>query len=287
MKKLISLLVLVLVAVMCVGCKKQDKNPYGLVEEGYLTVATSSDFAPFEFVDLTKSGQDKFVGSDMALAKYIASEMKLKLKIKAMDFESLLTALDSGKADIAIAGFSYTEDRAAYLFTSCYYGEGDGGQVIVTTKANASKYNSLETLNVSENKIAAQSGALQLTLVQEQLPQANLIAITDLNNALTLVKNGTYDSIAIASTVAQTWVAADDNLTVCATFDFEDTGSYAIAAPTKMELVKAINPIIEKAATAQANGKTMYETWKEEAEALFVSLGDNASEANPEEGDLD
>ena len=37
-----------------------------------LTVATSPDFAPMEFVDIAKSGQEQYVGFDILLANYIA-----------------------------------------------------------------------------------------------------------------------------------------------------------------------------------------------------------------------
>ena len=176
------------------------------------------------------------------------------------------------------------------MFSSCYYGDGDGGQVVVTLKTNSDKYNSLASLNVAENKIAAQNGALQVGLVKTQLPNASLIEITDLDNALTLLKNGTYDSIAIASNVAQTWMATNDEIVIAGTFDYEDTGSYAVAAPKSKALIDAINPIIEQeVAKVKENGKTTYEVWVEEAQALFVALGDNAAEENPddESGDLD
>lgn len=290
MKKIISLLLVLVCIFSLAACKKGDDNNITLVEEGKLIVVTSSDYAPYEFIDLTKTGQDKFVGSDISLAKFLANKLGLTLEIKAMDFNALLTALDSGKADLAIAGLSYTEDRAAYLFSSCYYGDGDGGQIVVTLKENSSKYNSLETLNVKENKIAAQNGALQVGLVKTQLPNASLIEITDLDNALTMLKNGTYDSIAIASNVAQSWMATNDDIVVAATFDYEDTGSYAVASPKAKSLIDAINPIIEESvAKAGADGKTQYEKWVDEAQALFIALGDKAAEENPNEesGDLD
>lgn len=290
MKKLFCLLVLFVCVFVLGACKNSETNDLGLVEKGKLIVVTSSDYAPYEFVDLTKTGQDKFVGSDIALAKFLANKLDLTLEIKAMDFNALLTALDSRKADLAIAGLSYTEERAAYLFSSCYYGDGDGGQVVVALKENSSKYNSLEKLNVKENKIAAQNGALQVGLVQTQLPNASLIEITDLDNALTMLTNKTYDSIAIASNVAQAWMLTNDDIEIVATFDYEDTGSYAVAAPNAKALITAINPIIEGEVTKIVkDNKTLYETWIDEANILFIALGDNASEANPddESGDLD
>ena len=57
----------------------------------------------------------------------------------------------------------------------------------------------------------------------------------------------------------------------------------------KANLGDAINPYIENEVAKENNGKTLYDTWIEEAQALFISLGDNAKEENPEDesGDLD
>lgn len=280
-KKVLS--ALVLGTVFCsslVGCGSSKKVTF--VTEGKLTIVTSSDFAPYEFIDLTKQGQEKFVGSDMSFARHLAKELNVELVIKAMDFEQLLTAVEAGKADLAIAGLSYTEERAAYLFSDCYYGVGDGGQVVITTKANESKYNSLESLNSSSVKVAAQAGALQPTLVKEQIPNATLVEITDLTAALTQLKQGTYDAIAIASNVFQTWQTTNNDLVLAATFDYEDTGSYAVAKSGNNQLIDAINPIIAKVATKDSTtGKTMYDVWTDEANELFEKLGSNAAEENP------
>ena len=85
-------------------------------------------------------------------------------------------------------------------------------------------------------------------------------------------------------------MATNTDIVIAATFDYEDTGSYAVAAPKSNALIKAINPIIEgEVAKTYKDGKTLYETWVDEAQTLFIALGDNASEANPddESGDLD
>ena len=148
---------------------------------------------------IPKEGQDKFVGADITLAKYIANKLGLELEIKSMNFDVVLTALDSDKADLAISGFTYSDSRAAsYLFSESYFLEGEGDQIIVTTKANASKYSSLADFNKPEIKIAAQAASVQKDLVVAQLPNAFLVEITDLQNALTALEAGTYDAVAMS-----------------------------------------------------------------------------------------
>ena len=86
MKKAIIILLAAALLVCFVGCKKEAKKTT-------LTVAMSPDFAPMEFVDTSKTGQDQFVGFDITLANYIAQELGLTLEIKPMSFDACQTAV--------------------------------------------------------------------------------------------------------------------------------------------------------------------------------------------------
>ena len=87
MKKLIAVILSALLMLSCfAACSSADngpgKNPYNLktVKEGYLTVATSPDYAPFEFYSLDEKGKPTLVGFDMDLAKYVADYLGLTLE---------------------------------------------------------------------------------------------------------------------------------------------------------------------------------------------------------------
>lgn len=278
MKKFICLLVC-LFAVFCfVGCK--DSYEGQVIEPGKLIVATSTDYAPYEFIDLTKEGQDKFVGADMTLARYIAEKLGLELEIKSMSFDVVLTALDSQKADLAISGFTYEDSRAAsYAFSESYFLEGEGDQIIVTTKANASKYDSLDDFNKADIKIAAQAASVQKALVEAQLPNATLIEITDLQNALTALEAGTYDAVAMSFNGATAALSVKTDLKIVENvkFEQEDSNLYILAAKTNPELLEAVNEIVK-----EVYEQNLYATWMKEANDLFAQLGDNAGEIIPE-----
>ena len=67
MKKILSMiLAVVMILGLVAGCGAKD-------EKNVLKVALSPDFSPMEFVDPTKEGQDKYVGFDVTLAKFISS----------------------------------------------------------------------------------------------------------------------------------------------------------------------------------------------------------------------
>ena len=88
MKKMIAIVMVALMLLsMLSGCTVADngpgKNKYNLktVKEGYLTVLTSPDYAPYEFYALDEKGNPTLAGFDMALAQYIADYLELTLEV--------------------------------------------------------------------------------------------------------------------------------------------------------------------------------------------------------------
>ena len=66
------------------------------VTEGTLTVATSPDFAPYEFYALDENQEPQLAGFDMDLAQYIADYLGLQLEVIPMDFDGTIMELQSG-----------------------------------------------------------------------------------------------------------------------------------------------------------------------------------------------
>ena len=84
--------------------------------DGVLYVTLSPDFAPMEFVDSSKDGQEQYVGFDVTLAKYIAEYIGVDLVIEPMSFDACQTAVYTGSVPMSISGYSWTEERgASYL----------------------------------------------------------------------------------------------------------------------------------------------------------------------------
>ena len=290
MKKVVVMLITVLMMLSLVACgKKSEEEPvvaddgnetvetgYKLVCDGVLTVLMSTDFAPMEFVDLTKTGQEKYVGSDVELAKFIADYLGLELLIKPMDFDTCQASVANGIVDCSISGYSYTAQRAAsYLLSEDYFSEGDSGQVALIAKENVEVYKDLASLNQAGVEVAAQNGALQQEIVEEQLPNATLKAIDDLNAAYDNLSAGTYAAVVVANSVAETLVASYPEKYAIVPEAFDDskyTGYHVLIALGNDELKDAINEAIA------AVPEDQYKTWQDEGQALFLSLGENAAE---------
>lgn len=100
-----------------------DGEPVGVTSaaedasKDQLIVATNAEFEPFEY----KQG-DQFYGIDMEVVKALADYLGKELVIKDMKFEAVVLSVQQGKADIAAAGLTVTDDRAAQVnFTDSYY----------------------------------------------------------------------------------------------------------------------------------------------------------------------
>lgn len=282
MKKIYVTLIGILAVFGLTGCGNNG-DELGLVEKGTLTVVTSSDYAPYEFIDTTKTGQDAFVGSDISMAKYFAEKLGLKLKIKSMKFDVCLTALDSGKGDLFIAGLTWKDDRAAqYAYTDYYTMNGEGAQLLLIRKEDASKYSTMESLNNSSVKIGVQAASVQADLVDTNLPNATKVINSDINTLVTSLESGQIDAVAIAEKPATLQASSHTSLQKTS-FSFplgEDKMDYlyACAPKTNLVLVEKINEIIKEIVT-----KGLYDVWYNEAVALKESLDENAGEFIPED----
>ena len=84
---------------------------------GTLVMATNAYFPPYETYD----ADQKVVGLDVDMAQAIADRLGMELKVEDMEFDSIITAVQSGKADIGVAGMTVTEERLESIdFTDTY-----------------------------------------------------------------------------------------------------------------------------------------------------------------------
>ena len=80
---------------------------------GKLRVATEPFFAPFEFTDPEKEGQEQYAGADMMLARLIAERMGVELEIIPLEFTQVMPALMENQCDLTISAIAFTPGRAA------------------------------------------------------------------------------------------------------------------------------------------------------------------------------
>lgn len=272
MKKMKKLFCAALAAVMLMatmsGCGSSQNRLEKIKESGKLVLATSPDFAPLEFEDLS-SGEAQYVGSDIELAKYIAEKLGVELEISAMDFSAVQAAIPSGQADIAISGFARTEERAQNMELSTPFNiTEDGGQTVLVAKGQGANYTAAE--DFSGLQIGAQNGSLQYNLVSSQLPDdVEIVPVGSLNDGVLMLETGKIDALASDLSNAELLLESHDGIeTTDFMFEYSSEGNVAAVKKGETELIEAVNEIID-----EVNELGLYEQWKDEATELAKSLG--------------
>ena len=226
MKKL--MIGLVGVAMIC-GCGPKDNA---------IKMITEATFPPYEFL----RGQE-IVGIDVEICRAVAERLGRPFKAETVDFDSVIPAVISGKADLAAAGITVTEDRKKNVDFSIPYVKT--GIVVIYKKSNPFK----DAAQLKGKKIGVQSGTTSETYVLEQLKQEPDRSRSPAE-ACAALKSGRVEFVIADIDPAKNCVKGEPDLQLS---DFITSEEYAIAIRKgQPELLKAINETI---AELKQNGK--------------------------------
>jgi len=276
MKKIVAmLLALVLCMTLCASALAESRLDK-IKNAGVIELATSPDFAPIEFIDDSKSGQDMYVGADIELAKYIAEKLGVELVIKPMDFSAVQAAVAMGQIDMAISGFAYTEERAEVAEMSAYYNiddEEDLGQGLLVLAGTESNFKTAE--DFAGLTIAVQNGSLQQQLAAAQLPAScKLQPIADLGTAVLMLTEGKVDAIGVDGSNGNMFCQNYPEVALAEfKYEYSSEGNVLMVPKGEVELITAINEIL-----AEVNELGLYKQWKADATDLALSLGIEVNE---------
>ena len=213
------------------------------VSEGKLKVATSPDFAPYEFYHIDENGTPQLAGFDMAIAQRIADELELELEVVPMDFDGILMELQSGNVDLGIAGFSPSPERAeVFDFSDLYY---MGGQSFCVNAANADKYESYE--DFKGLPVGAQTGSIQYELAQTNSPDANIIGLAKVTDIVNELISGKLEGAFIETAVAEQYAKNYPDLYILWDVEYDTEGSAIALAKGHEDLLEAVNAVIAEA----------------------------------------
>lgn len=221
------------------GCGKQSQYQQ-IKNKKTLTVATSADYAPFEF-PVMKNGHKHIVGLDMMICQQVAKSMGVKLKVNNMEFPSILNEVKNNKADMAIGGIVETKQRQkAVDFSKPYFKEQN---VLLVKKADANNYNKLS--DVKGKEIGAQQSSTQVTVAKRDFKGEKLVQQSLVTSLATDLKSGKLNGIIMAKTVANQYVKNHPDQYAEAKMQIKapaDLTNIAIALPKNQpELKKKVN----------------------------------------------
>ncbi len=239
MKKYIKLiaavLALLIVSVFCfAGC--------GAKEDNVLVMATNAEFPPYEFVE-----NNEFVGIDVEIAKAIADKLGMDFKVENMEFDSIISYVNSGKADMGMAGMTVTEDRLKNInFTSSY---ATGVQVVIVAEGSA--ITTVDDLYAegASYKIGVQESTTGDIYISDDIDKLDLALTVERYSkgadAVQALKTGKIDCVIIDNEPAKAFVAANEGLVILDTeYAVED---YAICiSKDNNALLEKVNKALEE-----------------------------------------
>lgn len=235
MKKKFALLIMLVCTAAMTACGNSSSDGTGTeASKDVLIMATNAAFPPYEYHE-----GDKISGIDVDVAEAIAEEIGMTLEIEDMDFNSIITAIQSGKADIGVAGMTVTEERLKNVAFSESY--ATGVQVIIVPED--SDINSPDDL---EGKmIGVQESTTGHIYCADDYGDENVTAYTTGANAIEALKTGKVDCVVIDNEPAKAFVEANDGIKILETEYV--TEHYAIAiAKENEDLLNKVNSAMKK-----------------------------------------
>lgn len=215
------------------------------VTDGTLTVATSPDFAPYEFYALDENGNPQLAGFDMDLAQYIADYLGLKLEVIPMDFDGTIMELQNKNVDLGMAGYSPDPKRADSMdFSDVYI---TGGQSFVCLESNKDQFTSLEDANNPDYQIGAQVGSIQADLAHKNTPDADVIELTKVPDIIAELVTGKLDGAFIETMVAESYATQYPELCLALEVPYDAEGSVVGVSKGNAALLEGVNRAIAAA----------------------------------------
>lgn len=240
MKKIISL---VMVAALCLGVLSFAGCASKTEEKKTLTLATSADFPPYEYV-----GDDgAFAGIDVEVAGLIAEKLGYTLTVDNQDFNAVINSVQTGKDDIGMSGITVTENRKKNVnFTDSY---ATGVQVIIVKEG--SKIATVDDLYADgvTYKIGVQLATTGDIYISDDIDKKKMSCTVEEYktgaDAVAALTSGKIDCVVIDNEPAKAFVAANEGLKILDTeYVTED---YAICvSKDNTELLNKINSALKE-----------------------------------------
>lgn len=205
-----------------------------------IVVITSPDSPPFEFKDTAHAG-DQVIGFDMDVVHKLGELLGRPIKIIEGEFSTLIPSLQSGRADMAIAYFSVTEERKKSIdFSDPYYTSKKDLLVLETSLITSEK-------DLEGKKLGVQLGSASEMMAQKwekEMPNLSLVSLNKIGDLVQELKNGRIQAVLAEDVVVKKVATSTTGLKV---INLNNPGdSLAIAFPKGSPLVAPVNNALKK-----------------------------------------
>lgn len=275
MKKIFALILVVMMVLACTACstKAPEDRLAQIKEKGYIEMTTEPYWAPNEFIDPTKSGDEQYVGVDIELGKAIAEKIGVELKIVPLEFTAVQASIVDGKYDMAISAMAYSPTRAEAMKMSNVYQASDEGYGYLVREEDVDKYTSIES--VKDAVVITQSGSVQESMFNDQIGKENckeFKLVSSMTDGYLAVAEGKADVCITALSAADLYAEANGGL---ATPEFKleidpNMNGTVVAMPKEGSdaLCEVVNEVI-----AELNAEGKIAEWETYYKAYAKELG--------------
>lgn len=256
MTRILSIVLAALLAVMCFAActAPANENASGAdLEENndavadleteepeakVLKMGTNAYFQPYEYYEA-----DKIVGIDAEIAEAIAQKLGYELVIEDMQFDSILTAVQTGSVDFGMAGMTVTEERLESVnFTSSY---ATGVQSIIVKEGSAITTVDDLYADGASYKVGVQLGTTGDIYSTDDFGAENVSQFANGNEAVMALLGGAVDCVIIDNQPAKALVEANEGLVILDTSYADEEYAICVAKENE-ELLAALNTAIEE-----------------------------------------
>jgi len=222
-----------------------------------LTVATDPSFVPFESLNIKTH---KMVGFDMDIIRHIGKEAGFNVKLRTMDFNGIIPALQAHSVDIAIAGITITQQRAKKIdYSIPYYDSG----LRIMVRANNNDIKTLKDL--SGKKISTKIGSTSYDFLHKNVPDAKAIVPYPATDQMYMaVISGNVDAALYDAPNVLYFVKTKGHGKVKAVGPLYEGQQYGIAFPKGSKWVAPVNKAL-KAMYSNGSYAKIYKKWFGEA----------------------
>ena len=223
MKKIVSLILVIVMAAALIGCG-------GGGGSNKLTIATSPDFPPFEYLE-----GGKVVGIEIEILEKVAAKLGKELVVEQMDFDSVIPGVQAGKFNVGVSGITATEERKQNMdFSDTYFMASQAIVVLpdspITCKAD-----------LQGKKLSVQTGTTAEEYCMENGYEVS--AFTANNDAAAALTAGKVDAWVVDNEVAVA-LAAQQGLKVLDEAMTAEPYAFAFKKGADAEMIATFNAVI-------------------------------------------
>ena len=276
MKKTIAFILSAVMLLSLVGCggAKADKDRLAQIKEkGVIEMATEPYWAPNEFIDPSKTGDEQYVGMDIEIGKAIAAKIGVELKVVPLEFTAVLSGVTEGKYDMGISALAWSEERAEAMNMSVGYSlskeEGQGYGFLVR-EGDEDKW--VDAAAAKDAVIVTQSGSVQEGFYHEFIGECKeLKLVSSMTDGYLAVAEGKADICITDCTSGKLYADANGGLAIPDfRFDVKEENGTRVVTPKENtdSLMEVINEVLTELETSG-----QIQAWKEEYREYAKTLG--------------